>query len=297
MELKKASDRNLIQELSERLIKKQEDYLLIQLAEVNKKLQEAESIKSNFISNVTNEIINPFTSIIGLSKNIMSMEGNNMDRAKSMASLIQSEAYDLDFQLKNIFAAAKFEAGQLTPEYTKVDICPLLNNIIDIYHYKADQKQIKIQLCQKIKTDNKNKLWFITDPDKLRLIISNLLNNSIKYSNVADKIIIEAAIVKNELKIIVKDYGIGIDQQNMKIIFDRFKRANLEINSLIRGHGLGLSVVKASLDILGGKIDVKSKPKQGTKAEISIPAPEGIRNIDMFSADSDEVFFGENELF
>ncbi|NOZ45781.1 MAG: HAMP domain-containing histidine kinase [Chlorobi bacterium] len=268
-----------------------------QLADVNRKLKEAEAIKSNFISNVTNEIVNPFTSILGLSKNILALKGNNLEKAKSMASLIQSEAFDLDFQLKNIFAAAKFEAGQLTPEYSNVDISSLLKSVMEIYQYKADQKQIWIEFSKKIQSDSEQDLIFITDSEKIKLIVSNLLSNSIKYSNAADKVFIEAIINDNKLVITIKDHGIGIDKKNMEIIFDRFKRANLEINSLIRGHGLGLSVVKASLDILGGTIEVKSKSGQGTQFTLTVPRPEGIRDMDMFAPDSNETFFDNDEIF
>lgn len=296
MELKKASDKELIQELSNRLIKKKEEQLLEQLADVNKRLQEAEAIKSNFISNVTSEIVNPFTSILGLSKNILALKGNNLEKAKSMASLIQSEAFDLDFQLKNIFAAAKFEAGQLMPEYSNVDISALLKSVIDVFQYKSDQKQIWIQFIEKIKSDDDEKLIFITDSEKIKLIVSNLLSNSIKYSNATDKVMIDATISENGLVITIKDHGIGIDKKNMEIIFDRFKRVNLEINSLVRGHGLGLSIVKASLDILGGKIELKSKPGQGTQFTLTVPRPEGIRDTDMFTPDSDEIYFDSDEI-
>ena len=124
-----------------------------------------------------------------------------------------------------------------------------------------------------------------------------MLSNSIKYSNATDKVIIDALINEKGLIIKIKDYGIGIDKKNMEIIFDRFKRINLEINSLVQGHGLGLSIVKASLDILGGDIDVKSKPGQGSQFTITVPMPKGIRDLNMFANDSDELFFDSDEIF
>jgi len=302
MKINEVSNEELIREISERLNDKMKNdcddanMLVKQLAEVNCKLNEAEAIKSNFISNVTNEIVNPFTSILGLSKNILALQGDNLEKAKSMASLIQSEAFNLDLQLKNIFAAAKFEAGQSFPDYSNVDVNSLINSIISVFEYRAEQKQISIQFDYKVETQNVD-AQYVTDPEKLKLIISNLLSNSIKYTNAAKKININSILNDNELVIKIEDEGIGIDEKNMQVIFDRFKRANLEINSLIRGHGLGLSVVKACLDILGGEIKVKSKIGHGTLFTIIIPIPEGIRNTNMFAPDSNEVFFNEDEIF
>lgn len=86
-----------------------------ELKQVNKKLEESEALKSHFISNITNEIINPFTSILGLSKTILAVKKEDWKKVISMVSLIHTEAFNLDFQLKNIFVAAKIEAGEIFP--------------------------------------------------------------------------------------------------------------------------------------------------------------------------------------
>lgn len=302
--LNKLTNKDLLLELAKRLDEKDsgnnDRQLMQQLLELNKKLQEAETMKSNFISNVTNEIVNPFTSIMGLAKNILSLKPENMDQAKSLASLIEAEAFNLDFQLKNIFAAAKYEAGQLIPEFSMVDIDSVLKNIVNDYLYRAEHKIIDIQIVYDIVShvkDEDKKYYFITDSDKLKLIISNLLNNSLKYSQSGNKVIIKAKISEDDLCVSIQDFGIGMEKSNLEIIFDRFKRGNLEINSLIRGHGLGLSIVKASLDIVNGTITVKSRPNQGSTFVVTIPKPKDVESSDIFSKDADEFFFNEEEIF
>jgi signal transduction histidine kinase len=260
---------------------------------VNQKLTESEALKGHFISNVTNEIINPFASILGLSKSIIASDDHEIKKIKNMAELIHSEAFDLDFQLKNIFTAARIEAGEIQPEFIKTDIELLISSIISQYRYKAEQKQLIIKFTTDIEKKIREGSYFVTDPEKIRLIISNLLSNSIKYSNAANRVEVKAWIEEKSIKISVKDYGIGIEKSDLAVIFDRFKRLNTAINSLNPGHGLGLSVTKALLDSMNGEIEIVSKRNIGSMFTISIP--EGIASEDGFALDGNEFIFNDTE--
>ena len=114
--MNKLTDEELIEELRRRMTTNTRSLeelkeLNEKLLEVNKKLEESEALKSHFISNITNEIINPFTSILGLSRSILAVKKENWKKVISMVALIHSEAFNLDFQLRNIFLAAKIEAS------------------------------------------------------------------------------------------------------------------------------------------------------------------------------------------
>ena len=297
------SNNKLIEELKKRLAEadscqKLFDKQNLQMIEMNKKLADAESLKSHFLSNITNEIVNPFASILGLSRNIIAAKETDFEKIKSMAELIHSEAFELDFQLKNIFTAAKIEAGFARPDIVKTEISQLIKSIIDTYTYKAEQKQLNIKFTFEIDETLKKSVFFNTDPEKLKLIISNLLNNSIKYSNAANRIELKGWIENENLIIMVKDYGIGIRKADLEVIFDRFKRLDNSIHSQNPGHGLGLSVTKALLDSLEGKIDVKSKLNTGSVFTITIPQGEADEN-DGFAIDGNEFIFDDtdNEVF
>jgi signal transduction histidine kinase len=296
------TNKELLEELTRRLedvddSNKVIEKLQMELNQVNKKLTESESLKSHFISNITNEIINPFASILGLSKNILAAEDIDINRIKNMAELIHSEAFELDFQLKNIFTAAHIEAGETVPEYVNTDINLLITSVVNTYKYKAEQKQLKIDFTLDFDKTLKKDTYFNTDPEKLRLILSNLLSNSIKYSNAANSIKIQSFIEDKILKIIVKDYGIGIDKKNLEIIFDRFKRIDSTINSLNTGHGLGLSVTKALIDSLGGEIKIISKLNKGTIFTITIPQVESTGD-NGYAVDGNEFIFDNgDEIF
>jgi len=292
------TDKELIDELKKRFLQNKEALEEVQdlnakLKKVNRKLEDSESLKGHFISNITNEIINPFASILALSKNILSVKKENWKKVFSMVSLIYSEAFNLDFQLRNIFVAAKLEAGEIFPEILNVDVKHLTESVVESFKYETKKKKIKIDFQFNIKEEENKIYFFKTDPEKLKLIISNLLSNAIKFSSDNSDIVIKVGIDKNDLVVSVKDFGTGINLENQKIIFDRFKRVDSGINSIHRGHGLGLSINKALLDLLTGKIDVKSEVGKGTNFTISIPESES--QVSGFAFDGNELFFEDTK--
>lgn len=294
------TDKELIEELKKRFENNKQTLKEVQelndeLKEVNRKLEDSEALKSHFISNITNEIINPFASILALSKNILSVEKENWKKVISMVSLIYSEAFNLDFQLRNIFVAAKLEAGEIFPEILNVDIKHLIESVIESFKYECKKKKLAIDFQFNIETEHDKPFFFKTDPEKLRLILSNLISNAVKFSYEGKNIEINTRIEENTMLITVKDYGTGISVENQKIIFDRFKRLDSGINSIHRGHGLGLSINKALLDLLNGSIDIQSDIGEGASFTISIP--ENDSQVSGFAFDGNELFFDDEKDF
>lgn len=294
--MNKLSDKELIEELKQRF--EQNDSALKELTQiteqlkvVNKKLSESEALKSHFLSNITNEIVNPFASILGLSRNILAVEECNCTKVKKMAGLIFNEAFDLDFQLKNIFSAAKIEAGEFLPEISSVDIRELISTEIDNFKFKLDEKHISLDIKFSVNNNEViDNIIFKTDSEKVSLIITNLLDNSIKYSNAGGKIEIKINVTDNILQLSVKDYGIGINKEDLQIIFDRFKRVDSSINSINRGHGLGLSIVKAIIDLFEGNIEVSSIKNKNSLFIVELPEKDSVNDIG-FALDGNELLF------
>lgn len=264
-----------------------------ELKVVNRKLEESESLKSHFISNITNEIINPFTSILGLSKAILSVEKENWKKVVSMIALIHSEAFTLDFQFRNIFVAAKIEAGEIFPEICNTDIISVIESVIDSFKFEARRKKLQVVFNNSLPIDGSNMFLFKTDPEKLKLILVNHMSNAVNFSFEGGLVEIIADVNEKNLSICVRDHGIGISKENQKIIFDRFKRLDSGINSLNRGHGLGLSVNKAVIEMLDGKIKIESELGKGACFTIIIPESNVITTD--FASDANETFFDSNE--
>lgn len=286
--MKELSDEALIRDLKKRF--DQLKQTTSELQEANKKLEESESMKTHFIANISNEITNPFSSIMGLARNIAN--GKNIDREKinTMANHIFSEAFYLDFQLKNIFMAARLEAGEEKLQICEVDINSLLENTTEAYRIEAGKKEITINLV----FDKDSYRGFKTDQEKLTLILSNLLSNAIKFSHKQGKIDVTVHIEDDILKVSVRDYGIGLTEKNKGVIFDRFRKLDSGINSINRGHGLGLSVNKALLDLLDGDIRIDTLAKQGS--EFAIEIPEARADATGVSMIDNEVFFDEEDV-
>ncbi|MGC8823084.1 MAG: sensor histidine kinase [Bacteroidales bacterium] len=298
--MSRLTDQELIEELQRRFEENRKTIqelkeLTEELKIVNKKLEESEALKSHFISNITNEIINPFTSILGLSRSILSVKKENWKKVISMVALIHSEAFNLDFQLRNIFLAAKIEAGEIYPEILNVDLKNLVKSVIDSFRIEAKKKNLSFEFNFEIIPEKGDVFYFKTDPEKVKLAIANLISNAIKFSYEDGKIIVRVWKDEEMVHISVQDFGTGISEANQKIIFDRFKRLDSGINSLNRGHGLGLSINKAVIDLLQGKISIKSEINKGATFTISIP--EAKTNIAGFSADGNEFLFDTDEIF
>lgn len=300
----KISDEELIRELEKRFKDNKSSInqlqkLTHQLQELNKRLEDSEALKTHFISNITNEIINPFAAILGLSKNILDAKKENWDKVISMVRLIHSEAFHLDFQLKNIFAAAKLEAGEWVPEIMKVDVFQVIQGVIDLFVYEAKKKNLDIEIKKDEKSIPEETFIFNTDPEKLRIIISNLLSNAINFSQSDNKVIIEIGLENEMMRLSVIDFGQGVSDINKKIIYDRFKRLDSGINSVNRGHGLGLSVNKAILDLLNGSIDLESEPHKKTTFTITLPKGELDADSNESASEANEFIFddGDSEMF
>ncbi len=267
--------------------------LTLKLTEVNKKLEESEAMKSHFLSNIRNEIINPFTSILGLSSSVISMKNPDWTKMISMVTMIYSEAFNLNFQLKNIFAAAEIEAGESIPQISESDIHKVIYSLIENFWHIAEQKKIKIHYNIINSKNEDTHQHFNTDAQKVEIIFGNIISNALKYSLPNTIVKIDFEQLSDMIILSVKDQGIGIEDSEKKRIFDRFHRLNNSIHTLNNGHGLGLSIVKDYTELLNGKLILNNKIGVGTEFRVEIPEskiPSDIKNNDFFLSDDAELF-------
>ncbi len=263
-----------------------------ELKDLYKKLDKSEKFKSHFLSNMRNSLVNPFSSIMGLSEHIIKVQKDDWKKVIKISALIHSEAYDLDFQFKNIFCAAEVEAGDKTPVSVSVSIQDFISHEINSQRFLFRKKSLNWRVEHK-GLDND----FCTDPDFLSLIISNLLHNAYKYSHKGGDIHIHTVKTKEHLEISIKDFGIGISPEDQEKIFNRFERISQEINSIDGGHGLGLSTVKMLLELLNGQITLESKKDEFTEFKLVIR--EMAPPDEIFSDDDDGInfFIEEGTIF
>ena len=252
-------------------LKKDNEELVKNLYDVNEKLRDSERLKGHFISNITNEIVNPFTSVLALSENIKQLKEGEISKAHHMAELIFDEASHLDFQLKNIFAAALVEAGKDEINYSAIVLNELIDHVSRYFKPMLYKKRIELWVNCTSNPATDQSIVFTSDRDKMELILKNLISNSIKYSPEDSVIEISYSLMSGDLQLEVSDQGKGINPEDQKIIFDRFKQLDEKINSINTGHGLGLSIVQAYADMLGGKVGFNNNIEKGTSVMVFIP--------------------------
>jgi len=279
------TDDELIQELSRRLAQTRKAFsdlsvVNVKLIKMNERLESSESLKSNFLSNIRNEINNPLNAIMGLAGQLAIIAAGN-EEIVSLSSMIGAEANHLDFQLRNIFMAAELEAGEVSPHSVKVHIASVLRELLDSFFHTAAKKSVSLELVQQ---SGENDISALIDYEKFQIIISNLLANAIEYSLNDGTVHVSFSVgCDDSLQITVTDHGVGIAQEDQQRIFDRFVQLETGTTRSHLGHGLGLSITKTLVELLQGTISVTSTPGEGTVFTVTIPIRTVLDDEDSFS--------------
>lgn len=229
-----------------------------------KKLSE---VKNDFINNMTHELKTPI-STISLAVQMMKDKGlpdekKNMDQ---ISSIIETETKRLGFHVEKVLQMAVFEKGKIKLKFVETNIHQLIEKTVKSYAIQARSRNGVI--IQNLKA----KLFMISaDEMHFANIISNLIDNALKYTQNDPEIVISTYNINTNLVISVKDNGIGISKENCKKIFDQFYRVPTGNVHNVKGFGLGLTYVKKMVELHDGKIDVLSSLKDGSEFKIYIP--------------------------
>lgn len=278
------TDDELIQELSSRFAQRRKAFSDLsvvnrKLLEMNEKLECSESLKSNFLSNIRNEINNPLNAIIGLAGQL-AVIGSENNEIKSLSAMIGAEANNLDFQLRNIFVAAELEAGQVSPRCIKANIRAVLRELVDSFQHSAAKKGVSLVLINSMAAAVST---VAIDLEKVQIIVSNLLANAIEYSIDGGSVeILYSVDCDGCLQLSVQDHGVGIAIEDQQRIFDRFVQLEIGTTRSHMGHGLGLSITKAIVDLLQGSLNLESTPGHGTLFTVVLPPCSLLDDTDSF---------------
>ncbi len=302
--MRNMSDDDLINELKYRFDQKDKalfdlKVMTSKLESLNKKLEDSEALKSHFLSNIKNEINNPLTSILGLTEQIVKTDEMDFATVKTMLNMIHFEAFNLDYQLRNIFMAAEIEAGESNLDVSHVDVVSLISNTVDSFKPLAESKYVKLTFLYDWKFKKRDEYLFKTDPEKLKVVIANLVCNAIEFNNEGGSVEIKLWKDGKTMQVSISDTGIGITEEDRSKIFDRFRQLDTGVSKLYRGHGLGLSIVKAIVDLFGGSVFIESTVGQGSIFFIGIEEATLSTAVDVYSLDGNEFLFEEegDEVF
>lgn len=224
-------------------------------------------IKSDFVSSVSHEFKTPLTSMKALTERLERGKVTEPAKIKQYVSIISHDIERLIHLVGNVLSFSKIEEGKKTYKKEETDIGVWLKDVINNYRKEIIESDITIN----IKVANDLPVIYI-DKDSLSQAIFNLLDNAAKFS-LADKLAEVTAERKNNSIIIkIKDKGIGIEKGEKDKIFEKFYRGESAVKYLIKGTGLGLALVKYSVEAHDGRIDVGSETGWSTVFTITLPA-------------------------
>lgn len=243
------------------------------LREAKNAAEEANALKARFFANASHEIRTPMTAIIGLSELAATMCSN--DEQKHLMDLIRTSGKSMLNLLNDILDLAQIEVGRLKINPVQFNLHLLLKDLIEIIRFQAEKDSVKTTLI--LSRDLPEMV--ISDPDRMRQMLLNLLTNAVKFTHRGEIRLSASYFVPEEglpqVEFTVADTRTGISAEIQRNLFGAFVYSDPYIKDEGRNIGLGLSISKQIIDLLGGKIKVEAEPGDGTTFKISIPVKPG----------------------
>ena len=229
-------------------------------------LRKLENTRREFVANVSHELRTPLASIKGYVETLLENNSLRQEEIHEFLHIIMKHSQRLDNLIKDILELSRLDSHDLKTEFTMLDIHPCIENIFSQYQEHGIRKNQALEL------DIPHQLPLIeTNEYLLRQLLTNLLDNAIKYTAEGGKIHLKVTAFNTSLCLEISDTGIGIPQEHIPRIFERFYRVDLARSREMGGTGLGLSIVKHIVLLHHGHIQVESAVNIGTKFLITIP--------------------------
>jgi len=233
---------------------------------LNKDLEEASRVKSQFLANVSHEIRNPLNAIIGMTE-LLKDDSHNENKIEYVKN-IELSAGLLSHMVKNILSLNKIENNTIEYHEAEFNLCDTVLHVLELYTLSAQKKGLDVNL------DDMKKCNYLikSDPFLLSQILINILDNAVKFTDKGrisayNNYIFDDNVLK--YSIVIEDTGIGMNAETLSKIFEAFYQGDGSYSKQHGGAGIGLSIVKHMVGLLDGDIDISSKENKGTSVSLN----------------------------
>ncbi len=238
------------------------------------KLRQLDTLKTRFYTNITHEFRTPLTVIMGMATEIEEIankeKGKSTSRLFTAVSLIQRNSKNLLRLINQLLDLSKLDSGSMKTHLVQADIINYLQYLVESFYSMAQEKKIRL-----IFYPETPELVMDFDEEKMQIIIYNLLSNALKFTPESGKVVLHAVQTQQStapfLQLKVQDTGVGIGEKELPHIFDRFYQADNSSTRKSEGTGIGLTLTKELVELMGGSITVESTLGKGTVFTLLLP--------------------------
>ncbi len=236
------------------------------LKHAKEKAEESDHLKSAFLANMSHEIRTPMNGILGF-LSLLSNTDLTTDARNKYISILNSSGERLLNTINDIIEISKIESGDVDMAHSEVDIQKLVTFYYDFFLPETEMKGLEFNL---VLPRDRKLIKVHGDKNKLDSVLINLIKNAIKCTE-KGKIEFGYEVLGDDLRFFVKDTGMGINIESIDVIFDRFTQSDISRTKAHEGSGIGLSICKAYVELMGGKIHVESEENKGSHFYFTIP--------------------------
>lgn len=241
----------------------------LELTKAKKSAEEAAVVKEQFLSTMSHEIRTPLNAVLGITQLMLNQKPDQAQ--KHHLELLKFSADNLMALINDILDFNKIDSGNLQLESLSFNLHHQLKGIIETFKFKASEKGIILNLH----IGDEVPVYVIGDQVRMGQILVNLVSNALKFTEEGSVTLSVNTAADSKLSFKVIDTGIGIDENKINKVFERFSQADQAVNKKYGGTGLGLAISKKLVELMQGRLQVTSEPGKGSCFEFAIYLPQG----------------------